>query len=544
MNPRHQYRAAHARPFETWAVPARGELVVRAAVDAVGAAALAAKGLVPPVNLHDEGISASGGTAIMHSAQDEGRPGRAAVPAETGRDGEETVTQRIDPEAAHRPAWASAGDRGLTAFLLIVASIIVRLPTLAQPLTEAHAFRQTQTAYTAVLFARDGIDLLHPKLPVLGPPWEVPFEFPLFQAVASVPMTMGVPAEIALRGTSLIAFALSGAVLWVILARHAGSRAAVFGLGAFLFSPLAMLWSRASLIEFIPTAGALAFVWGVMEWRRSGRSGWWFLALFGGALAVLVKPTTAAFYLAPAVFVLPVRSKAIASVVLIAVPAILGLGWTIHADAIKVASPFTANLTSSALSEWTFGTLAQRLDAGEWATILLRLGVIVGGLVLVPVGLYARARPAVLTLWFAAAAFAPILVFFNLYAIHDYYLTAVAPAFAALFGIGLAAARAPSVRLAAVLAYAAFVVCTAPYWSAAYDPSADPEHLRTQARQLAAATTPDEPIAIRGRDWDPGLLFLASRRGLMLAPWIVSPNLNGYRVFDCPVADVPCSEEH
>lgn len=465
------------------------------------------------------------------------------VPAETGRACGETVTQRIGPEAVAGRAWATAGDRGLTAVLMIVGSIIVRLPTLAQPLTEAHWFRQTQTAYTAVLFARDGIDLLNPKLPVLGPPWEVPFEFPLFQAIASVPITMGVPAEIALRGTTLIAFALTGALLWLILARHAGSRAAVFGLGAFLFSPLAMLWSRASLIEFIPTAGALAFVWGVLEWRRSGRSSWWFLALFGAAIAVLVKPTTAAFYLAPAVFVLPVRSKAIASVLLIAVPSILGLAWTIHADAIKAASPFTANLTSSALSGWNFGSLAQRLDAGEWATILSRVGFILGGIVLVPVGLAARGRPAVLTLWFAAAAVAPILVFFNLYLVHDYYLTAVAPAFAALFGIGVAAARAPSVRRAAVLAYAALLVWKAPYWSVAYDPGADPGLLRAQARQLATATTPDELIAIRGRDWDPGLLFLASRRGLMLAPWIVSPNLSGYRVFDCPIADVPCTEE-
>ncbi len=51
---------------------------------------------------------------------------------------------------------------------------------------EKHAFRQTQTAYTARVFHEDGIDLLHPKLPVLGEPFEVPFEFPLFQAAASL----------------------------------------------------------------------------------------------------------------------------------------------------------------------------------------------------------------------------------------------------------------------------------------------------------------------------------------------------------------------
>ena len=35
-------------------------------------------------------------------------------------------------------------------------------------------FRQTQTAYTARIYHEQGIDLLHPKLPVLGEPFEVP----------------------------------------------------------------------------------------------------------------------------------------------------------------------------------------------------------------------------------------------------------------------------------------------------------------------------------------------------------------------------------
>lgn len=68
----------------------------------------------------------------------------------------------------------------LVAGLLLLAAF-VRLPTLDQPLVEAHAFRQTQTAYTALLFHEQGVDLLHPKLPVMGEPFEVPFELPLFR---------------------------------------------------------------------------------------------------------------------------------------------------------------------------------------------------------------------------------------------------------------------------------------------------------------------------------------------------------------------------
>ncbi|HEY8134595.1 MAG TPA: hypothetical protein VIF08_01045, partial [Candidatus Limnocylindrales bacterium] len=79
------------------------------------------------------------------------------------------------------------------AFLLVVAGVIwFHLPSLHQPLLEHHSFRQTQTAWTALIFHEQGIDLLHPKIPVFGPPWDVPFEFPLFQALGALVMNAGV----------------------------------------------------------------------------------------------------------------------------------------------------------------------------------------------------------------------------------------------------------------------------------------------------------------------------------------------------------------
>lgn len=99
-------------------------------------------------------------------------------------------------------AWAAARPYAMLGAFLLPA-IALRLPTLSFPLVEAHAFRQTQTAYTALLYHRQSIDLLHTPLPVLGPPWEFPFEFPLFQATAAMLMNAGVGTEVALRGTSL-----------------------------------------------------------------------------------------------------------------------------------------------------------------------------------------------------------------------------------------------------------------------------------------------------------------------------------------------------
>jgi hypothetical protein len=47
-----------------------------------------------------------------------------------------------------------------------------------QPPLENHSFRQTQTALTAWWFVRDGFSFAY-LTPVGGPPWSIPFEFPL-----------------------------------------------------------------------------------------------------------------------------------------------------------------------------------------------------------------------------------------------------------------------------------------------------------------------------------------------------------------------------
>ncbi len=69
----------------------------------------------------------------------------------------------------------------------------IRLPHLDQPLLERHAFRQTQTAYPALPYHGRGISLLHPLLPILGPPFEVSLEFALLQALGSLVMNLDVP---------------------------------------------------------------------------------------------------------------------------------------------------------------------------------------------------------------------------------------------------------------------------------------------------------------------------------------------------------------
>lgn len=460
---------------------------------------------------------------------------RAAVPA---------------PEPAPTPPTRREPLAVLALFLLTIA---VRLPTLDQPLVEHHAFRQTQTAYTAVLFHEDGVDLLHPKLPLLGAPFEVPFEFPLFQAAAAAVMSWGVSPDVAMRVTGLAFFLLSALLLWGLV-RHVGGRvAALATLALYLFSPFALQWSRAALIEYMAVAGAVGWLWAGLLWRERRRLLYAAAAVAAGTIAMLVKPTTAAFWILPLLAVagpgegrgwrawLAAR-RDLALAVIVAVPFVVAVLWTRHADAVKAASTATAWLTSDQLATWTFGTIDQRLAAANWSVIGDRVTTQLTGFpawllpLLALVGL--RTRTARLWAGLSATAFLTVITFWNLYVVHDYYLAAISPIPAALAGYGVArlwsAARQPARKrlLAAALAtWIVTVMALNPALTALPYRTVDPG-----AADVAQLTLPSDLVVFEGYEWEPVLPYYARRAGFMLrastGPDVTAASLAaaGYRV--------------
>jgi hypothetical protein len=136
-----------------------------------------------------------------------------------------------------------------------------------------------------------------------------------------------------------------------------------------------------------------------------------------------------------------------------------------------------------------------------------------------------------------------VLTFWNLYVVHGYYWSAVAPAVAAGIGAGavLGIRRLPTRWHApAAGAAAAFWLATTllPAWThvalpyTAFPP--DHEALGVGGR-LAALSEPDDQAFVTGLEWDPSILYVADRRGLMLddglPPGTVSgqPDLERYR---------------
>ena len=92
----------------------------------------------------------------------------------------------------------------LGALVLIAAIPLgVFLVDPLQPLLEHHSFRQTQTALTSFWMLHGGGFFAY-LTPVLGAPWTVPMEFPLFQAiVAFVVRVGGLPLDVSFTAGAL-----------------------------------------------------------------------------------------------------------------------------------------------------------------------------------------------------------------------------------------------------------------------------------------------------------------------------------------------------
>lgn len=445
----------------------------------------------------------------------------------------------------------TAGDRRLTAridttvvafLILMLGAALVRIPMLSAPLVEAHAFRQTQTAFTAVIYHQHGIDLFHSPLPILGPPWELPFEFPLFQAIAAIVMNAGFGVESSLRGTNLAFFLVTAGALWAMVRHHWSDRVAFATLVAFLFSPFALEWSRASMIEFLATAGAVGAAWAALRWDETDRRGWLAIALAFASLAALVKLATAVIWLVPLLVIL--RRRTVPAVILVVVPLAVGLAWARYADSIKATGILSSIFTSDRLVEWTLGSVGERLNLETWGAWVFNL---------IPLGLFGvvwivllRHDVAHRRTWsyFAMVIVLAAAVFPTLYARHSYYAAALSPAMAALLGGGFVTAlnvrpRRYVVTVSAILVALTFVL-RFDVWGAAFS-AGDPDHELVAAAQIRAATKPDDLVFITGRDYSPAIFFYADRRGIMLPIWadrvVRPPSLtDGYVGFDCSAA--------
>lgn len=418
------------------------------------------------------------------------------------------------------------------------------------PLLDQHAFRQTQTALTADWMARGGPWLAY-QTPVMGAPWTIPFEFPLFQWVAVLLHKTGLGMDQAGRLASWLFFIASlPPAGYVIRALGGDRRLATIFQALWLLSPLYVFWSRAFMIESCAVFLAMWFLAGLtaylsrtlegQDWKRL--AGPVALMAVAGVLAALVKITTFfVFALAGGAMTawmmwrLWRERRALLPPVLMGVAPALSMAvifaalsrWVAFADELKAQSPIGATQVSSAMRDWVYGS-AKIMDPKIWDKVIFdrALEEIVGSaavaLLVVIVGLFFRKSWR----WMAiglALYLAPYFVFTNLHWVHNYYqyangLFAVLVMAGAIWAAGQAGWRKLSVFLLLLMVVAGFRGFFGRF-AENLPPTEASARTLALAERVKQTTTPDEVSFVFGYDWSSEIAHYSDRRVVTVPTW-------------------------
>lgn len=463
------------------------------------------------------------------------------------------------------PLFSEWLPRGLFVLVMLIACWAMTRH-LDKPMLGPHSFRQTQTAISTYYMAKDASMFADYITPVLGKPWRIPMELPVYQwLIARWHNLTGVALDSAGKLVSVLLWLACMAPAWLLLhTLHLKRPQILITLVLMFSSPLYLFWSNAFLIESTGVFFALAMVACVVRGHEMKSAPWLVAGLLFGVLAILCKATTWAVAAGAGGLLLLFRDGwpewkslwkasdakatdgtpgphgaailAAASLCLL-LPFIAGKLWLNHADAIKSANPFARKIllaSSPHQAKWNYGTWEQKLDPATWQVIwrhmtdqLLVPFPLIGPF-LIPLILLAGAitmpRRIPLMLVFLAGFAAGPLVFTNLYFEHSYYwyangiwlLLAAGTALAGIFEFrcGKSWPQLTALSLAALLAISGVTA-----WFQRFLPILTSLPARTQiteawTKPVQAVVPPGRTLLMVGNDWNPAAHYYAERKGI------------------------------
>lgn len=419
------------------------------------------------------------------------------------------------------------------------------------PVLDMFPFRQTQTAISAYWLANGG-PLLAYETPVLGYPWSIPFEFPVYQwLVALLAGSSGFSVDQSGRVISIVFFLAAAATLERIVFRLSSDRGvSIACTGAFVASPLAMFWARSVMIESTALFLALAFLCAIIEFHKNQKM-WFALAgVFFAICAALVKITTYygfAVLLAVILVVLLARDfrtprfrqmlrTSIVAGIIVAISLVFLLLWLRYADILKQQTPLGESLTSANQRGFVYGTLQQRLDIASWRTIIFgrSIGEIMGSVwillsaacVLAFTASYRR-----LGLLLLVCYLIPFLTFTKLHYVHNYYQFANFCFLTTIVGlaIGSLARRGPMGVVGGCVFAAGVAVLSWNSLGSHFLPKIAQDQSQGRiislSRIVRAQTQKDQVLLIFGLDWSSAVPYYATRKAVMVPNWVSLPSL-------------------
>lgn len=434
-----------------------------------------------------------------------------------------------------------------TLWILFGVAIAFNLLQLAvswdKPILGAYAFRQTQTAISSYWIAK-GAPWLAYWTPVLGKPWSIPFEFPLYQWLVACVAAL-FPAALTLdQAGRLVSEVFFLTCLWPAWRIAGRCRDGLYVFLAcsivVLFSPLYVFWSRSFMMESTVLFFSMWFVAAVGDFLDDP-SGYGFVEMaLVATLAACIKVTTfvgfsfAASTLVIASFTLlwetPFWRRPLVRYALVAISVILSiaalLAWLRFGDALKSQNSLGIDMLagSQAMRAWNFGTLAQRESAAIWQVALARgpneaLG---SWIVAILIGTYAAIRLArrqqLVVAILVALYLCVFFVFTNVHLIHHYYQYANSIFLVAAVGYVLHAGlqRDKSLALALLLLVCATEVFG--FYTRFYNDMVQPNRqLQAQVSTFLRERIPSNDIFVAvGLSWSAEVPYYAERRALMI----------------------------
>jgi len=440
-------------------------------------------------------------------------------------------------------------------FLALAVYAIVFFGNIDNSLSaRPYGSREAQTAISVLW-----LDLARPwayETPIIGAPWQMPMEFPVFHMFVRVLYDLTGNMEASGFLVSVAFFFISLFFLGKILRLlGANARTVTIFHTLSLFSPLYLYWTNTFMIETVSIAFAAIFAWGLLRLvleRDQGMATLVLLAvttLLSGCLGILAKATTfLPVLLILGLFCLYLTTRAlwtwrnggsatffrlmlVGAMTLVILAA--AMMWVGYADAVKAASDYAFFLTSTSLKGWNWGSLELRFRSDFYETVFLRMIPQILGYA-APVTLIAwiavmirKDMPGTLK-WLSGAlvlafAFGPLL-FANLHIRHTYYQTEtglflIAAMAVALAQIDKAALRATVIVVSCLGSLAYFIGGPSyPAWRSYGKVIFQPVEsaLSNAGDWLRNNTDPDDKILVFGISYNAELHYYARRRGVAL----------------------------
>lgn len=396
-------------------------------------------------------------------------------------------------------------------------------------------FRQTQTAISTYwIEAENDFSLAYPT-PILGKPWSIPMEFPLYQwTTVLIHRLTDWSLTKSGRAVSIACFYLTLPAVFLLLGRWGVAPVHRWPvLAVILTCPFYIYFTRGVLIETMALMCSWWF-WVAFERAVARRSkGWLAVAVVAGVGAGLVKVTTYMLYLLPAAAWAITRlwrnrradwridfAWMAAAVTL---PFAATLWWLRFADATKADNPLATFIVSDNLAEFNLGTNATRFSGEMWLTklhmvaqnltwlpVMIALGILLAG--------PARRRWGEVGAcigWFGSV----LLLFPVLYTLHDYYYAANTMLLLVAMGLVVVALLESSVaRWLKVTLCAVILVSQGWRYFEYYYPSQSAVSIGGDGltRSLQAVTQPEDVIVVLGQDWSSITPYYARRKAIML----------------------------